>query len=102
KSDAVKPTGKFSGKTFLITGTLAESGRKEAEGKIKSLGGKLVSSVSKKLDYLVVGNSPGSKLEKAEKLKAKGESVEILEEAAFELLLASSALDESPPLFDLI
>lgn len=60
--------GKFSDKTFVLTGSLASMTRKDAEDMILSLGGKVSSSVSKKTDYVVAGESAGSKLEKAEKL----------------------------------
>lgn len=58
--------GPLAGKSFLITGTLPVK-REEAQEMIESLGGKILSSVSAKLDYLVVGDDPGSKVEKAEK-----------------------------------
>lgn len=73
----------LSGKTFLVTGTLERYKRHEAEALIKRAGGKIVSSVSKKLDYLVVGDSPGGKLEKVEKLIEKGAGIEVLNEADF-------------------
>ncbi|NOX65741.1 MAG: NAD-dependent DNA ligase LigA [Chlorobi bacterium] len=62
---------KLSGNTFVLTGTLEKMTRKEAEEKIISMGGKPTSSVSKKTSYVVVGENPGSKLEKAEKLGVK-------------------------------
>jgi DNA ligase (NAD+) len=55
-------------KTLVLTGTLNGYSRKEVEELINSRGGKVTSSVSSKTDYLVVGDSPGSKLEKAQKL----------------------------------
>jgi len=70
--------GPLSGKTLVLTGTLASLTRGEAEERIKALGGAVGSSVSKKTDYLVVGADPGSKLEKAQRLK-----VAVLDEAAF-------------------
>jgi DNA ligase (NAD+) len=70
--------GPLTGKTFVMTGTLGSMTRPEAEERIKALGGAIGSSVSKKTDYLVVGADPGSKLERAEKLK-----IPILDEAAF-------------------
>lgn len=56
---------KFSGKTFVLTGTLSGLTRQEAEEKIVLLGGKATTSVSKKTDYVVAGENAGSKLEKA-------------------------------------
>lgn len=58
----------LSGKTFVITGTLPTLKRDEAKELIQKAGGKVTDSVSKKTDYLVVGEEAGSKLEKAEKL----------------------------------
>ena len=60
-------TGPLEGQTFCITGALSRP-RKEIALSIKSLGGKVVSSVSGKLDYLVAGDSAGSKLDKAKRL----------------------------------
>lgn len=57
------------GKTFLYTGTFANFSREELENEIEAHGGKLVSGVSKKLNYLIVGENPGpSKVEKAQKM----------------------------------
>ncbi|MEK6636170.1 MAG: BRCT domain-containing protein, partial [Planctomycetota bacterium] len=70
---------KISGKSFVITGTLKKYSRKEAETLIKYLGGRVISSVSKKIDYLVVGEDPGSKLDKAKEF-----NVHILDEEALE------------------
>ena len=55
----------LAGKEFVITGKLASSTRSEAEAKVKALGGMAGSSVTKKTSYVVVGEDPGSKLEKA-------------------------------------
>jgi DNA ligase (NAD+) len=60
--------GNLSGKTFLFTGTLNKLKRSEAEEMAEKNGGKIVSGVSSKLDYLVVGEDAGSKLEKARKI----------------------------------
>jgi DNA ligase (NAD+) len=76
--------GALVGKTFVITGTLSAMSRDEAEQRIESLGGKVSSSVSKKTSYVVVGESPGSKLASAQKL-----GVEILDEQGFVALLGN-------------
>ncbi|HVY77140.1 MAG TPA: NAD-dependent DNA ligase LigA [Solirubrobacterales bacterium] len=68
--------GPLEGKTLVLTGTLPELTREEAGALIKAAGGKVVNSVSKKTDYVVAGDNPGSKLEKAEKFET-----EILDEA---------------------
>lgn len=59
----------FYNKTFVITGTLEKYTREEIEEKIQLLGGKTSSSVSKKTNAVIVGNNPGSKYEKAQKLE---------------------------------
>ncbi|HEU5051957.1 MAG TPA: NAD-dependent DNA ligase LigA [Hanamia sp.] len=80
KGDKSEPvSGKLSGKTFLFTGTLPTLKRSEAEKMAEENGGKLLSSVSANLDYLVVGESAGSKLAKAQKIK----SVKIISEEDF-------------------
>lgn len=61
----------FSKKTFVVTGTLEEYGRSEIKELIEKRGGKVTSSVSKLTDYLLLGENPGSKYEKAIKLKVK-------------------------------
>jgi DNA ligase (NAD+) len=68
--------GPLEGKTVVLTGALPELTREEAAAMVKSAGGKVTSSVSKKTDYVVAGESPGSKLAKAEKF-----GTEILDEA---------------------
>ena len=73
---------KVAGKSFVITGTLQKYSRKEAEMLIKRLGGRVLSSVSKKTDYLVAGEEPGSKLDKAREL-----NVHILDEEAFKKMI---------------
>ncbi|HWA52956.1 MAG TPA: NAD-dependent DNA ligase LigA [Solirubrobacterales bacterium] len=79
-----RPTGgPLEGKTLVLTGTLPELTREEAGALIKEAGGKVVSSVSKKTDYVVAGENPGSKLAKAEKFET-----EILDEAGLLSLLA--------------
>jgi DNA ligase (NAD+) len=78
-----KTPGKLTGKTFVITGTLASMSRDEAKQKIKALGGKVAEAVSKQTDYVVVGAEPGSKYEKAKKLE-----VRILDEEGFTKLIS--------------
>lgn len=58
----------LTGKTFVITGTLPSLKRNEAKKLIEQAGGKVTGSISKKTDYLLLGENPGSKLAKAEKL----------------------------------
>jgi DNA ligase (NAD+) len=81
-----KTAGPLAGKTFVITGTLHALSRDDATQRIEALGGKVTSGLSKKTDYLVVGESPGTKLDKAEKL-----GVGTLSEAAFLELLEAGA-----------
>ncbi len=61
----------FTGKTFVLTGTLSKFSREEAEEKISNFGGKPSSSVSKKTDFVLVGENPGSKLTKAQAFGVK-------------------------------
>jgi len=68
--------GPLEGKTVVLTGTLPELTRDEAAALVKGAGGKVVNSVSKKTDYVVAGESPGSKLAKAESL-----GTEVIDEA---------------------
>ena len=67
----VKENTLFSGKTFVLTGTLSGFSREEASEKIVNLGGKVTSSVSNNTDFVLVGENPGSKINKAEKLGIK-------------------------------
>ena len=73
--------GIFSGKTFVLTGTLDTYSRQEATKIIESFGGIVTSSVSKNTDYILAGDKAGSKLDKAKKL-----AVKIIDEKKFEEL----------------
>ena len=68
KKNAVVLEGGLAGQTFLFTGTLTKLKRTEAEELAEAKGGKILGSVSSKLNYLVVGEDAGSKLEKAKKI----------------------------------
>ncbi|MGB0121407.1 MAG: NAD-dependent DNA ligase LigA [Solirubrobacterales bacterium] len=75
--------GPLEGKSVVLTGTLPDLTRDEAGAMVKRAGGRIVGSVSKKTDYVVAGESAGSKLEKAEKL-----GIPVLDREAFDRLLA--------------
>jgi len=66
-----RSSGPLSGQIFVLTGGLEAWSRDETARRIEDLGGKVASSVSKKTDYLVVGENPGTKLAKAESLDVK-------------------------------
>ena len=72
-------SGALSGQTFLFTGTLPTLKRSEAENMVEKEGGELLGSVSSKLNFLVVGQDAGSKLDKAKKIK----TIKILDEEEF-------------------
>lgn len=73
---------RFEGKTFVLTGSLENFTRKEAEDLIEEFGGKTSSSVSKKTDYVLAGEEAGSKLKKAQDLGLK-----IISEAEFQEII---------------
>jgi len=80
-----KQAGPFTGKIFVLTGTLPSMTRDEARERIESRGGKVAGSVSKKTDYAVAGAEAGSKLAKAREL-----GVSIIDEAELLKLLGES------------
>jgi DNA ligase (NAD+) len=86
---AVRPAGEgvasgpLDGRTLVVTGTLEGFSRQEAEEAIRAAGGKPAGSISKKTDYLVAGESAGSKLTRAQEL-----GVPVLDEAGFRRVLA--------------
>src|SRR5690606_22504423 len=84
-SDPSSNEGIFADKTFLFTGSLSRFKRSDAEAMVEAQGGKILSGVSSKLHYLVVGADAGSKLEKAKKLG----TVHILSEEDFLKLISS-------------
>jgi DNA ligase (NAD+) len=78
----IKEKGKLAGKTLVFTGTLKDFGRDGARNLVESLGGMTASTVSKKVDYVVVGEDPGSKFDKAKEL-----GIKILTEEEFKKLI---------------
>ncbi|MBT3351992.1 MAG: NAD-dependent DNA ligase LigA [Nitrospinaceae bacterium] len=79
--------GLFAGKTFVLTGTLSSSSRGEAKAAIESLGGRVAASVSKKTDFVVAGENPGSKRTKAEAL-----DIPVWDEDAFMRVLSDKLI----------
>jgi DNA ligase (NAD+) len=84
--EAERPRGgPLTGQSFVITGTLERWSRERAKDALEELGAKVTDAVSKKTAGLIVGEGPGSKLEKAQRL-----GVPLLDEAALEQLLAAN------------
>jgi DNA ligase (NAD+) len=83
---AVDAAGPLDGRTLVVTGTLEGFSRTEAEEAIRAAGGKVAGSVSKKTDYVVAGESAGSKLAKAQEL-----GIEVLDEDGFRRLLGKGS-----------
>ena len=81
-SRAAPVSNRFAGQSFVLTGELVQLSRKEASAEIEALGGKVSSSVSKKTNYLVVGEAAGSKLKKAQEL-----GIQLLTEQDFMAML---------------
>ncbi len=84
---AQETSGPLAGKRFLFTGSLSGLTRGKAEEMVRAQGGEISGSVSKKLDYLVVGQDPGSKLDKARSL-----GIRILTQEAFERMARGETL----------
>ena len=74
---------KLKGAKFLVTGSLENYGRTQIKDTIEKYGGKLLSSVSKNLDFLLVGKKPGSKVAKAQKIG----TIKIISETEFQELI---------------
>jgi DNA ligase (NAD+) len=83
QAEIVSEEGPLSGKTFVLTGKLTKFSREEAREEIEQRGGTVTSTVSRKTDYIIAGDDPGSKLEKAKKL-----GVRVLEEGDFLALIS--------------
>ncbi|MBW2479409.1 MAG: NAD-dependent DNA ligase LigA [Deltaproteobacteria bacterium] len=82
--EAGKKTGPCEGKTFVLTGTLKDMTRRQAKEMITAAGGKVSGSVSRNTDFVVAGESPGSKLQRANDL-----GVPVIDEAEFKELISS-------------
>jgi DNA ligase (NAD+) len=79
QTNATAVDGNLSGLNFLFTGTLTQLKRSDAEAMVEARGGHIVNGVSSKLNYLVVGEDAGSKLEKAKKIA----TIKIISEAEY-------------------
>ena len=79
----MKDGGSLAGKTFVLTGTLTSMTRDEAKDRIQAQGGKVTGSLSKKTNFVVFGDNPGSKLAKAQKL-----AINTIDQAGLEKLLS--------------
>ena len=80
--NTARATAELAGKTFVLTGTLPTMGRREAKEILESHGAKVSGSVSKKTDYVLAGENPGSKAEKAMSL-----DVPVIDEEAFKKMV---------------
>ena len=78
-----KNEGIFSGKKCLITGSFSEYSRLELEEIVRKNGGDIATSVSKQLNILIVGEKPGSKLSKVQKLNLNGSKIQIIDKENF-------------------
>jgi DNA ligase (NAD+) len=87
-----RPSGPLAGQSFLFTGKLAHLTRSQAEETVRQLGGTVASNVTRSLTHLIVGEDPGSKLEKARRA-----GVQIHDEQWFLDLLRQHGIDISSP-----
>ena len=83
-SERRKQGGPLDGRTLVLTGTLPNLSREQATRLIRLAGGKVVNSVSKKTDYVIAGDSPGTKLAKAEEL-----GVDVIDEGSLQKLVGA-------------
>ncbi len=86
------PSGPLAGKTFVLTGTLPTLARDDAKARIEAAGGKVSGSVSKRTDYVVAGDDPGSKADKAAAL-----GVPVIDQDALLAMLAGDAASQQEP-----
>src|ERR671937_1576050 len=93
-SERRKQGGPLDGKTLVLTGTLPNLSREQATRLIKLAGGKVVNSVSKKTDYVIAGDSPGSKLAKANEV-----GTEVIDEKGLRKLVGGNGTPKknTPP-----
>ena len=80
--EPLKAKGKLAGKKFVFTGELEDFSREEAAQLVNNESGEVISAVSRNVDYVVAGQSPGSKLKKAQAL-----GITVLNNAAFKELI---------------
>ena len=92
EGEAPAPEGPLTGKTVVLTGTLPNLTREDATARIEAAGGKVTGSVSKKTDYLVAGEDPGTKYTKAQEL-----GTEILDEDGLLGLMPEAAPPADAP-----
>ena len=85
-AEAAAGTGALTGQTLVLTGTLPNLSRVQAQAMIEAAGGKVTGSVSKKTNYVVAGSEAGSKLQKAEKL-----GVAVIDEAELQQLIGQAS-----------
>ena len=85
-AEAAAGTGALTGQTLVLTGTLPNLSRVQAQAMIEAAGGKVTGSVSKKTNYVVAGSEAGSKLQKAEKL-----GVAVIDEAKLQELIGQTS-----------